>query len=56
MNSKDKARMVYYSGSAVVEKEKLPDVLKELENYNGIFYSDIEMNNLVLIEKASTSF
>lgn len=51
MNAKDKAELVYYTGETVVEKEHVSAVMKELEAYNGIFYSDIEMNGLVLIQK-----
>jgi hypothetical protein len=52
MNAKYKAELVYYTGETVVEKEHVSTVMKELEEYNGIFYSDFEMNGLVLIQKA----
>ena len=48
---KDKAELVYCTGEAVVQKEYAPAVIEELEKYNGVFYGDIEMNGLVLIQK-----
>ena len=53
MDIKYKAELVYMTGHTVVAEEYKEAVLKELEeNYNGIYYGDIEMNGLVLIEKA----
>ena len=52
MNAKYKAELVFYTGETIVEKEQVPAVLKELEAYNGTFYSDIEMDGLVLIQKS----
>lgn len=52
MDAKHKAELVYYTGETVVEKEHVKSVMKELEKYNGTFYSDFEMNGLVLIQKA----
>lgn len=52
MDAKHKAQIVFYTGETVVEKEHVDAVMEELENYNGTFYSDIEMNGLVLIQKA----
>lgn len=52
MDAKYKAELVYCTGETVVEKEFVSEVLKELEAYNGTFYSDVEMNGLVLIQKA----
>lgn len=52
MDAKHKAQLAHCTGEAVVTKEILPAVLKELEGYNETFYSDIEMNGLVLIQKA----
>lgn len=52
MDAKYKAELVYLTGEIVVEKEHVEAVMKELEAYNGIFYSDFEMNGLVLIQKA----
>lgn len=51
MDAKYKAELVYCTGETVIEQEHLPAVLKALEVYNGIFYSDIEMEGLVLIQK-----
>ena len=52
MNVKDKAEMVYVTGETVVDKKYAKEVMDYLEgNYNGIFYADIEMNGLVLIQK-----
>ena len=53
MNAKDKAELAYYTGETVVEKHLVPEVLRELEKYNGVFHADIEMNGLVLIQKDS---
>jgi hypothetical protein len=53
VDAKYKAELVAYTGETVVEKEYAPAVMKELESYNGTFYSDIEMNGLVLIQKAN---
>lgn len=53
MNVKDKAELIYVTGESVVEKQHVEAVMKELENYNGTFYADIEMNELVLIQKAT---
>lgn len=50
--AKDKAELAYFTGNAVVPESMLDEVLKELENYPAIFYSDIRMNGLVSIEKA----
>lgn len=50
---KSKAYDIYVTGSGVVEKEHAPSVMQELEKMGGLFYSDIEMNGLVLIEKAT---
>ncbi|WP_180953872.1 hypothetical protein [Bacillus sp. M6-12] len=52
MDAKYKAELVVYTGETIVEKEHVPAVMKELEAYNGTFYSDIEMNGFVLIQKA----
>lgn len=52
MDAKYKAELVYFTGETVVEKKHVPAVLQELEAYNGTFYSDFEMNGLVLIQKA----
>lgn len=52
MDAKHKAQVAYCTGETVVTKEILPEVLKELKAYNGTFYHDIEMNGLVLIQKA----
>jgi hypothetical protein len=52
MNAKYKAELVYYTGETIVEKEHAPAVMKELEVYNGTFYADIEMNGLILIQRA----
>lgn len=51
MDAKYKAEVVFYTGETIVEKEHASAVMKELESYNGIFYADIEMNGLVLIQK-----
>lgn len=51
MYAKYKAQIIHISGGTVVEKALVPAVMKELEAYNGIYYADIEMNGLVLIEK-----
>ena len=51
MDAKYKAELVYYTGDTVVEKEYVPAVMEELKAYNGTFYSDFEMNGLVLIRK-----
>ena len=48
---KDKAELAYCTGETVVKQEYAAAIMKELENYNGIFYGDIEMNGLVLIQK-----
>ncbi|AMQ66544.1 hypothetical protein BH753_gp062 [Bacillus phage Shbh1] len=53
MDAKYKAELVYCTGETIVEKEHVPAVMKELEAYNGIFYCDFEMNDLVLIQKAN---
>lgn len=52
MDAKYKAELVVFTGETVVKKEHVPAVMKELEAYNGIFYCDIEMDDLVLIQKA----
>lgn len=52
MDAKHKAQIAAFTGETVVEKELVPAIMKELENYNGIFYSDVEMNGLVLIQRA----
>lgn len=52
MDAKYKAELVYFTGETVAKKEHVPAIMKELEAYNGEFYSDIEMNGLVLIQKA----
>lgn len=52
MDAKYKAEVVAYTGETVVEKEHVSSIMKELEKYNGTFYADIEMNGLVLIQKA----
>ena len=51
--AKDKAELIHYTGETVVEKHLVPAVMRELEQYNGVFYADIEMNGLVLIQKAN---
>lgn len=51
MDAKYKAELVHYTGNTVVEKEFVDAVMEELKNYNGTYYSDIEMNGLVLIER-----
>lgn len=47
-----KALDIYITGSGVVSKQDAPYVLKELDKYQGVFYGDIEMNDLVLIERS----
>jgi hypothetical protein len=53
VDAKYKAELVAFTGETIVEKEHVPAVMKELESYNGTFYDDIEMNGLVLIQKAN---
>lgn len=52
MDAKYKAELVFYTGETIVEKDQVPEVMEELQRYNGTFYSDFEMNGLVLIQKA----
>lgn len=47
-----KAQDIWATGSGVVSKEDVPSVMKELEKTGDLFYADIEMNGLVLIEKS----
>lgn len=49
--AKHKADLVYATGNACVEEELAPLVMKALESYDGVYYDDIRMNGLVLIEK-----
>lgn len=51
---KNKADMAAYTGSTVVDNHLVDDVLKELENnYSGLYYGDITMNGLTIIEKVN---
>jgi len=54
MTAKDRARLIHYTGSTVIEKEKVDEVMEELKDYNGNYSSDFEMNGLVLIERTDT--
>lgn len=51
MDIKYKAEVVHNTGNTVVEIEHADAVLKELENYGGIYYKGTEMNGLVVIER-----
>lgn len=52
--AKTKAQDIWATGNAVVNKEEVPEVMKELEKTGELFYADIEMNGLVLIERADS--
>ncbi len=50
-NAESKAQDIYFTGWGVVKEEDAPAIMEVLKQYNGVFYDDIRMNGLILIEK-----